>query len=273
MTTVFLSHTGLDAPCAQNMRQGFEAKGYSVWREPGYPGPADSSFPRLIQHAILGSAVVVLVWSGNAAGVQEIERQVAFARQLKKPLLTVALDNTALPAALTGVLNVQSQAPCSDAVAQLLPHLPATDSPDTLIQFWQKASHEYNHVRKEAIELAADMLRREEHRDEALAALQYLAQHDLMSGVKEKAQEALDAHTKQNVSPSFRSDEARHMISMTCEKCGYANYFDRRKVCPLKKDGWRADKTQNGKKLDVLKLACKTCGTEAYVDVDCEGYR
>lgn len=273
MTTIFLSHTDLDVACVQGMRQELEAKGYSVWREPGYPGPADSSFPQLIRNAILGSAVVVLLWSCNAVGIAEIERQVAFARQLKKPLLAVVLDNTAFPATLTGVLSVQSQTPCSDAVAQLLPHLPAAASTDTLLQFWQKAAHEYNTVRKEAIDLAADMLKRGEHRVEVLAALAYLAQHDLMSGVKEKAQEMLDAHTRANVPPSFRSDEARHMVSMTCEKCGRVNYFDRRVVCPLKKDGWRAYKTQGGKKLDVLKLACKTCGKEAYVDVDCEGYR
>ena len=273
MTTLFLSHAQEDAPCVQSMRQGLEAKGYNVWREKGYVGPSDSSYPRMIENGILGSAAVVLVWSDKAVGVREIERQMAFARQLKKLVLAVVLDSTALPAALTGVVSVQSQAPCSDAVTQLLPHLPTADSSDALIQFWQKAAHEYNTVRKEAIDMAAEMLKRGEHRDPVLAVLAYLAQHDLMAGVKDKAQAVLDAESRQSAPLPFRHNEARHMISMTCEKCWHVNYFDRRDVCPLKKDAWRAYKTQNSKRLDVLKLTCKTCGTEAYVDVDCEGYR
>lgn len=37
------------------------------------------------------------------------------------------------------------------------------------------------------------MLARNEHREEILALLEYLARHDLMTGVREKAQEALTA--------------------------------------------------------------------------------
>lgn len=273
MTTLFLSHAQEDAPCVQNMRQGLEAKGYRVWREQGYADPADSSYTRMIKNGIVGSAAVVLVWSRHALVTQGVERQVAFARQLKKPVLPVGLDSTALPGTLRGVVSVQGQAACSDAVAQLLPYLPAVDSTDALVQFWEKAAHEYNNVRKEAIDVGAEMLRRGEHRDEVLAVLAYLAQHDLMAGVRDKAREVVDANTRQNVAPSFRSDEAHHMVSMTCEKCWHVNYFDRRVVCPLKKDGWRAYKTRGSKKLDVLKLKCETCGKEAYVDVDCEGYR
>jgi hypothetical protein len=273
MTTIFLSYTQADTSCAEQVRQELEAKGYNIWREPGYPGPADIAYPRMIENAILGSAAVVLPWSSHAVAAQEVGRQVAFAQQLKKPVLAVMLDTTALPASVTAAYSVHSQASCSDAVAQLLLHLPPVDSPDLLLQFWQKAAHENNPVRKEAIDLAAGMLQRGEHRDEVLAVLEYLTQHDLMSGVRDKAREVLDAELRQDVPLPFRPDEARHMVSMTCEKCWHVNYFDRRVVCLLKKDGWRAYKTQGSKKLDVLKLNCETCGKEAYVDVDCEGYR
>jgi hypothetical protein len=273
MTIIFLSYTQEDAVCTGQVRQELEAKGYSVWREPGYPGPTDIAYPRMIENAILGSAAVVLVWSSHAVVAQEVERHIAFAQQLKKPIIPVLLDGASLPGTLTVSATVTSQAPCSDAVTQLLPHLPAVDSTDALIQFWQKAAHKDSPVRKEAIDLAAAMLKRGEHRDEVLAVLEYLAQHDLMAGVRDKAREVLDAHTKQNVPPPFRPDEARHIIQMTCEKCGYVSNFDRRVVCPLKKAGWRAYNTRGGKKLDVLKLNCQTCGKEAYVDADCEGYR
>ena len=37
MTTIFLSYESSDHACAEQVRQGLEQAGYTVWREPDYP--------------------------------------------------------------------------------------------------------------------------------------------------------------------------------------------------------------------------------------------
>src|SRR6266699_6642496 len=106
MITIFVSFAQDDAACAEQIRKGLEVQGYHAWREPGYPAPGDSSYPRMIEHAILKSAVVVLVWSGHAAQAAEVMRHVLFAQQLKKQIVPVVLDSTSLPNALTSVTPI-----------------------------------------------------------------------------------------------------------------------------------------------------------------------
>lgn len=63
--------------------------------------------------------------------------------------------------------------PCSDIVAHLLPRLPAPDGIDPLLTLGEQASHQFIRVRKEAIDQAAAMMQRGEHREEGLATLEY----------------------------------------------------------------------------------------------------
>src|SRR5438270_13369590 len=97
MTTIFVSHTQENTDCAETIRRGLEAHGYTSWREPGYPGPTEVSYPHMIENAILGSAAVVLVWSGAAEQAAWVDRHIQFAQRLKKLILPVVLDGTALP--------------------------------------------------------------------------------------------------------------------------------------------------------------------------------
>lgn len=275
MTSIFVSYVKEDSTCAEEIGKELEASGYKVWRDAGYTGQSnDASYRGKIENAILGSAAVVLVWSINAVGVlQWVEQHILFAQKLKKPVLPVLLDGTILPSTFAVATTITSQASCSDVATQLLPQLPPTDSADPLLKLFEKAAHEYISTRREAIEQAADMLKKGEHREAVLALLEYLAQYGPIMSLKDRAKEVLYVDAQKDAPSPFRADEAKHIFEMRCKKCGHLSYFDRRRVCPLKKDGVRQSRTQGGKKLDVLRLACEKCGEVAFVDVDCEGYR
>ncbi len=275
MTTNFVSHAKEDATCAEQIRQDLEAKGYSTWREPGYPGPTDFSYPHMIENAILGSAIVVLVWSTSAAESEWVERHTLFAQRLKKPIIPVVLDGTSLPNTLIVDTTITSQAPCTDAVAQLLPHLPPADSTDPLIKLSEQAAHEFNRIRKEATDQAAGMLERGEHREAVLAILEYLARNDLMMGVREKAQEVLEADAKRAAAPSpfLHPGDSRHIFAVRCKECGHITYFDKRRVCPAQAHVVRKITQRGGAELDEMELPCEQCGHKMPTHVDCGGYR
>lgn len=272
MTTIFISHAQEDSPCADHIRQGLDAHGYSTWREPGYPGPTDNSYPRMIENAILKSAAIILIWSNHAAQSLWIERHMHFAQQLKKSPLPVVTDGTALPNTLVSVSPITSQAPCTDAVAQLLSHLPAPNSTDPLIKLCEQAAHEFIRDRKEAIEHAAAMLQRGEQREAVLAVLEYLAHNDLMTGVRENAQAVLDTDAQKVTTPPLRPDELRHIFGVRCKK-GHVTDFDKRRVCVAYIEVPRKCITDAGEELDELHLKCKECGEAVVQRVDCRGYK
>ncbi len=147
-----------------------------------------------------------------------------------------------------------------------LPLLPTPGSTDPLLSLGEQAAHQYLRVRKEAIDQAAALLQRGEHREEVLAILEYLARNDLMTSVREKAQDVLKAATQQKtVSPpgSTHPQEVRHLFGVRCQN-GHTTIFDRRQVCSQRKEIMRG--------LDELILTCQDCGVAMAVDVDCEGY-
>ena len=273
MTTIFVSHAEENTDCAETIRRGLEAKGYTSWREPGYPGPTEASYPHMIENAILGSAAVVLVWSSAAAQAAWVARHILFAQRLKKLILPIVLDGTALPNTLIVDSNIIiiSQPPYDDAVTQLLPHLPQPDSTDPLIKLLeQAANNDFNSKRKEAIDQAAAMLQRNEHREEILAILEYLANHDLMMGVRDKAQEALEADAKKIAPPPpfLNLGDPRDIFGVRC-KNGHITYFNKRRACS---DTSSFVRERAGKKLNELHLKCGTCDEIMAVLIDCEGY-
>ena len=269
MTTVFVSHTEEDTACAESIREGLEAKGYSVWREPTSLSMESILYPRTIENDLLRSAAIVLVWSSNAKQSEWVERHILFAQRLKKLIVPVVIDGTGLPTTLIVGTIMTSQVPCADVMAQLPPDFPSPNSTDPLTVLSERAAHEYIRERKAAIDQAADMLQRGEHREEVLALLEYLAHNDLMMGVREKAQEVLDADAKKGTAPTFRSDESRHIIGVRC-KHGHVTYFDKRRICNDKVNVIRVMRA--GVELDQRDLTCGECGTEVSVRVDCRGY-
>ncbi len=261
----------IDADCAEHIRQALEAKNYTTWREPTSLTMESILYPRTIENVILGRAAVVLVWSSSATQSEWIERHILFAQQLKKTIVPVVIDGTGLPTTLIVSTTIISQTSCTDVAAQLLPHLPPPDSTDPLIVLSEKAAHEFIRIRKEAIDQAADMLKRGEHREAVLAILEYLAHNDLMMGVREKAQEVLDADAKKATAPAFRPEDSRHIIGMRC-KNGHITYFDKRRIC-LDKETIVRSVQRAGLDLDERDLTCGQCGEAIKVHVDCRGYR
>jgi len=228
-------------------------------------------YPRTIENVILGSAAVILVWSSSAAPSEWVERHVLFAQRLKKLIVPVVIDGTGLPPTLIVDTIITSQVPCVDVVSQLPQNFPQPGSADPLIKLSEQAAHEFIRERKAAIDQAAEMLQQGEHREAVLAILEYLARDDLMMGVREKAQEVLDAEAKK-VTPQPPPGQSRHIFGVRCRN-GHVTYFDKRLVCSAYKEVPRESRQSAGIELDELHLKCGQCGVEVVAREDCRGYK
>ncbi len=272
MTQIFISHTTNDDNYANRISQSLEGEGYSIQRESSLK-PESILYPRSIENVILGSAAVILVWSNSAAQSEWVERNILFAQRLKKLIVPVLIDGTALPnTQLVDTISIKQTA-WKKAVEQLLPLLPAPNSTEPLIMVSEQAAHEFIRVRKEAIDQAKVMLKKNEHREAVLAILEYLAQNDPMMGVRDKAQEVLQIDSKQAPpSPSPDPRDSRHIFSVRC-KNGHVNYFDKRQVCPAQATIIRGIEQRAGIELDELHLVCEECGVKVVARIDCRGYK
>jgi hypothetical protein len=201
MTSLFLLHASEDAARAENLRTSLTIQGYQVWCEPLSLPVSDMLDPRAIENAILGSAVVLLLWSGSAARSAEVARHLPFALSLKKAIVLLLLDQTGLPATLDRFPPFMVQSLCADIVTQLMQEslLPPPDSADPLFTLAQLAASSLLSERKTAVQQANAMLERNEQRPAVLAVLTYLVQHDLIIGVRELAQEALDVDARRRM--------------------------------------------------------------------------
>lgn len=252
--------------CVEQLCQGLEAKGYTVWQEPPALTPQSPSYAHTIENSILSSAAFILVWSSSAAQSQWVTWHLLFAQSLKKPLFFVVLDSTLLPDTLEAVTSIQSQASCTDALAQLMPQLPPLDSTDGLIALSEQAAHEFIRIRRMAIYSADEMLRRGDHREEVLALLGYLAHNDETMNVRNDAQAVINASTKKG---QPWSDDTRHIFGVRC-KNGHISYFDKRVVCTAARSVIRGPKESPQ---DELHLICKTCKVEVVDYQDCRDYK
>lgn len=273
MTQIFVAHSPDDADYAEHIRRDLEAKGYTTWREPTSLTMESILYPKTIENIILGSAAVVLVWSNSAAQSEWVERYMLFAQSLKKPIFPIVLGGTGLPNTLVSVTPIIDQALCTDATTSLIALLdfPTPQSTDPLIKLFEQAAHEFIRIRKEAIDQAAEMLKQNEYREEVLAILEYLAHYDLIMGVRDKAQEVLDADAKKETAPAFRPDESRHIIGVRCRN-GHITYFDKRRIC-LDEETVVRSVQRAGLELDERNLTCGQCPVSVKVHVDCRGYR
>jgi hypothetical protein len=278
MTTIFVSFAKEDAACAESILQGLEVKGYSAWREPETLELSSILYPRTIENVILSSAAVVLVWSSCASMSEWVERHIHFAQRLKKPILPVLIDGTNLPNTLIADKTIAGQLPCTDIVTHMLPLLPPLDKPDPLTRFAEKAADNLIAKRKEAIDEATEMLQSgklsDKQREAVLAILEYLAHNDLMMGVRDKAQEVLNADARKAAAPPpfLHLGDSRHIFGVRC-KNGHVTYFDKRRVCSAYKEIPRDIRHSAGLELDELHLKCETCGEDIVASVDCRDYR
>ena len=277
MVGIFVAFAREDAACAEEIRRGLEAKGYGVWREQEGLGIESVLYPRTVENGIVGSAAVIVVWSSHAAQSEEVEREMLFAQRLRKLALPVALDASALPATLVTVSSVPVQASCAEAVTQLLPLLPSPQSDDPLIAMIEKAAKSSlisMRARFAAIDEAAQMLRRGEHREEVLAILEYLVANDAIERVRSRARDVLKVEVDRVVPSASggQSGLSRHIIEVPCKKCGKLNYFNKYRVCG-NEQFVRASRQSGGTDICQLDLTCEQCGEDLKVTIDCGGYR
>lgn len=277
MPILFISYAQEDADYVEILRKKLELQGYQCWRDPDYPKPTDFSYPHMIECAILGSAALVLVWSAHAAQTPWVIRHLYFAQQLKKAILSIVLDGTAFTHMFSTMAPIAGMATSDEVVTQLLPFLPTSDSQDPLLLLAEKAAHDFISNRYTAIDLSADMLTRNEHREEILAILEYLSQHDSMLGVREKAQEVLDVEKQKmmQVPPpmTFGPEDVRHIFQVTCKLCKHSSYFDKRWVCAAQKiSSGGILRSKMPIRRDEMELPCEKCGHLMPTHVDCEGY-
>jgi hypothetical protein len=274
MTTLLLLYAQADVSSAEQIRTGLEAQGYRVWHEPSTRSLNDPAHPRTRAGVILSCAAVVLVWSVDAAQSSDVAPYLPLVQQLTKPMYALLLDNTALPQTLTPIVALSAQAPYAHVVAQLVPHLPSQQSADALFTLYEKAAHEYIPVRKEAIALAAEMLRRGEEQARVQAVLEYLASKDSITSVREMAQETLQAGAGMQP-PSPQPHASPHVVEVSCPACGNVNYFDKRVICKGEVSIYRLtnllSELSDLYKRDLY-LECKKCGKPMVVPVDCKGY-
>jgi hypothetical protein len=270
MTRIFISFAKEDTICAEQLRQGFEAKGYTVWRELVALTSQSPSYIHTIENGILGSATVIFVWSSSAAQSQWTTKHLLFAQNLRKPFFFVVLDTTLLPDTLETIKSIQRQVSCAKAVPQLLPLLPPSNSTDTLMTLFEQSTSERIHVRRTAIQSAAQMLQQGEHREEVLALLNYLAHNDGTNNVRNDAQAVIQANIKKE---QPWSDDTRHIFGVTC-KNRHTSYFDKRIVCTASRSVVRGSQTSSPESsLDELHLICKTCHVDVVSYQDCREYK
>jgi TIR domain len=271
MINLFLLHAPEDTACAQTLRTSLESQGYHLWRKPHSLQANTLREPRTTEGALLGSTVVLLLWSRNAAHSDEVTRQIPLILDLKKTILPLLLDQTELPVALQRFTSFVVAAHSTDVAAQLVQQalLPPPDRVDPLFRLAELAASNHLTDRKAAVKQAEMMLQHNDHRSEVHAILTYLAQDDPMIGVREPAQEALDADARrQQPSPllPFQQTNASDMIDVRCKKCGHVTHFNKHRICKESRTIVRGDK-------DKLKLKCENCGEMMMVNIDCEGYK
>src|SRR5438128_1197254 len=133
MVTIFVCHAREDDIYAEEIRKQLERQGYRTWRELQSLDLYSLQYPPTIEHEILKSVAMVLLWSRSAEQSQVITQQALFAQSLKKLLLVIVLDGTSLPNVLIANTIISSQLPPTDVITQLMPHLPAPNSTDPLI--------------------------------------------------------------------------------------------------------------------------------------------
>lgn len=271
MTQIFLIYIQEDEECGAQLRHDLEAQGYSV-----YHGVDPTNSPMFtsasVDRSIRGSTAIVLVWSKSAARSGWVEHHILLAQRLQKRIVPLVTDGMDLPITLVNVVPIIATPPCVNVVEQILPQLPPPTDDNLLNTLLLQSSHEYIRERKAAIQQAAELLERGEHREPILAVLEDIARNDLMQGVREMAQAVLDAEATRQQPMIRPSPEPRHVFGVRCPS-GHVTYFDKREVCPSSGMVVRNVVERTDLRLDELYLKCKACGADVTPRVDCEGYK
>src|SRR3984885_3217920 len=89
---VFISHSSRDRKMAQTISAALEHRGFRCWISSRDIGPGEN-FQEAIVHAIRGSRVMVLVFTGNANNSNEIKKEMALASQHNLSVIPVRVED------------------------------------------------------------------------------------------------------------------------------------------------------------------------------------
>ena len=143
----------------------------------------------------------------------------------------------------------------------------------TLEEIERLLKSEFIRERKQGIQKAAELLANGLHRKAMRDRLAEIARNDLITGVGELAQAALDEDDQRHaVQPPRYQSDARHMFGAECPK-GHVHYYDKRLYCPKQGNITRRTVFRDGVEQDEILVKCTTCGVEFVADVACEGYK
>lgn len=265
-TQICLIAAAGDAPAAEVVREGLAAQGYAVWSEPTRFDPETAVYALEVERGLRASAAAVLLWSAEAAQDAWVERKLLHAQQLRKPLVALCRDATALPSTLVAAQTLAASGLDQTLAERLRGLLPPPDQDDLLLAL---LTHDHIAPRKQGITQAAEQLQRGEQVEQNLALLEDLARNDQFDTVRKAARDALAA--LQPAPQVARAREVQHMVGVRCAN-GHISYFDRQAICRSQGTLHRSVE-RAGKTLDELFLNCTTCGAELKIRIDCEGYR
>jgi nucleoside phosphorylase len=197
MTQILLVFAERDAALALDLQQSLADEGYRIWQPPPGRSPQQRSYPRILEQGMLGSAAIVLVWSEQASQDIGVQQQLHFLQRICRVVFPILLDSTALPDLFAPpvLLPWQGDVPATRTALCRLPVFPRALSMTAFERFCQQAAHEHIRQRTQAIAQACVLLQQNQHREEVLAILQYLARYDLIRSVQDLAQEVLRADT------------------------------------------------------------------------------
>jgi len=102
---VFVSYASQDADVAQRLCAGLEAAGLQCWIAPRDVRPGESYAAAIVQ-AISSCRMLVLVLTASAVDSAHVLREVERASSKKRPILSVRLDDVALPPELEYFLSI-----------------------------------------------------------------------------------------------------------------------------------------------------------------------
>jgi hypothetical protein len=265
MTSLFLTFNEADATGAASQREALQSLGYRVVQPPADLSKESVLYPRAVDTGVLGSAVVVVLWSAHAARDAWVERAALVAGRLGKAIVVVRLDATPF-------LPVLATAPAAAEVEALRDHLPAPDADTPLLLMAELLAHDHIRERRKGIEqareLLADLAQRAQ-RETVQAWLEYMARHDSTDLMRELAQSVLKAHAGTPPQPT----PARYRIGVRCAK-GHVSWFDKRRLCSDHTTFTRTVARRADANLSEIAVRCGEpgCGEVTKVSLDCEEY-
>lgn len=92
MSQIFISYSHKDSEYAHKLQRHLFDEGFDAWIDERID--YGSHWPREIERRIRKSAVFILIMSPNSQESEWVENELAFARQLKKPIFPLLLDGT-----------------------------------------------------------------------------------------------------------------------------------------------------------------------------------